>query len=390
MILWLIRFLRGFVSFKIYGSFPERFVNLSVKRGVGIFGLEPHPSYIKASMLLSEYKLIRPIARSSRVRLRVLERHGLPFFIDRNKNRWGLLIGVLFFIVACVSVHNFIWIIEINGVETVSKSAVLCSLEERGVKTGGYKKRLDLHRIERELQLEYEEIGWMSINVTGSKAEVEIKEKTKVPNLEYSPQFYNIKASTDGVILSANVRRGTAEVVAGSGVSKGQLLVSGFYENALGEIHFVDADADILAKTKYTFSSDCSFYQTCLKPLPKTTRSKLEIMWFSFPVTFSPKDCRSSSYTETKQVRILENYFPITFKTQHLCSYETYTCQLSDEEVKRVLYTDLALYKLFALKNAEKIEETVSFIENESSITINANLICRENIAVKEKFVVNE
>ena len=390
MILWLIRFLRGFVSFRILGSFPERFVNLSVKRGVGIFSVEPHSQYIKASMLLSEYRLIRPVARRSGVRLRITERHGLPFFINRNKNRWGLLAGALVLLIACVSIHNFIWIIEINGCETVSKTALLTSLEEKGVESGKFKGNLDLHRVERDIQLKYEEIGWMSINVSGSKVEVEIKEKSKVPDPEYSSEYCNIKALTDAVIISANVRRGTAEVTAGSGVSKGQLLVSGFYENALGEIHFVDADADILAETKYTFSSDCSLQADYIKPKPRASRSKLEIMWFSFPVSFSPEEPFSFSYTETKQVCISGKLLPLWVKTQHLQSFDKESALITDKQAENILKTDLALYKLFALKNAEKIEEKVSFKKNEDSLTVNAELKCRENIAVKEKFVVNE
>lgn len=390
MILWLIRFLRGFVCFRIFGSFPERFVNLSVKRGVGVFSVEPHSEYFEAKMLLSEYRFIRPVARRSGVRLRITERHGLPFFINRNKKRWGLGIGLLVLLIACVTIHNFFWIIEINGCETVSKTSLLSSLEEKGVKQGRFKGNLDLHRIERDIQLEFEEIGWMSINVSGSKVEVEIKEKSKVPDLEYSPEYCNIKAKSDGVILSANVRRGTAEVTPGSGVSKGQLLVSGFYENALGEIHFVDADADIVAETKYTFTSACNLRTDYIKPCSEATRSKLEVMWFSFPISFSPEEPLSSSYTETKQISIYDKLLPVRVKTQYLQSFYNESKNISQKEAEKILKTDLALYKLFALKNAEEIKDTVNFAKGTDLVSLTATINCRENIAVKEKFVVNE
>lgn len=114
---------------------------------------------------------------------------------------------------------------------------------------------MDLHKIEREILLEYDKIGWMSINLIGSHAEVEIKEKELPPKPKSESDYSNIKASADGVLLSTDIRNGTSYVKVGSAVSKGQLLVSGFYENSLGEIHFVDADADIRATTNYTFSA---------------------------------------------------------------------------------------------------------------------------------------
>ena len=48
-----------------------------------------------AALLLCDYRTIRPIARKSGVRLKVRERHGLPFLLGKYKARCGLLIGLL-------------------------------------------------------------------------------------------------------------------------------------------------------------------------------------------------------------------------------------------------------------------------------------------------------
>lgn len=44
-----------------------------------------------------------------------------------------------------------------------------------------YKENLNLKDIERKVVKQLPELRWISINLTGCKAEVEVKEKYKVP-----------------------------------------------------------------------------------------------------------------------------------------------------------------------------------------------------------------
>lgn len=389
MLLQLIRFLRGFVTFKIIGRFPERFINLSLKSGIGIFDAKPEGGVLYASMVISDYRVIRPIARRTGVRLKIISRHGLPFVIYRHRHRWGIVVGALLFLVISIVMQNFVWTIELNGAETLSETAVLNTLCDAGFSVGKFKGSFDLHKIERKLLLEFDEIGWMSINLMGTHAEVEIKEKALVPDSEYSSNYSNIKASADGIILSTNVRRGTAEVTAGSAVSKGQLLVSGMYINALDELHFVDADAEIIAKTTYNFTATVDEATKCFMPNEKSQRSSLSFLWFDLPVSFTPEVVPFSSFTESKQLHLYENPVPLTQHTEHLCSYKQTTKNLTDKEAENILNTDLALFKLFNLNEAIIVSEESDLFKHGGTYTLSTKVICNEDIAVKENLVVN-
>lgn len=390
MLLRLIRFFRGFVTFKIIGRFPERFINLSLKNGIGIFDAKPVDGTLYASMIVSDYRLIRSVARRSGVRLKIVKRHGLPFIAYRFRHRWGIAVGVALFLIISLILQNFVWTVELNGVKTISETALSESLEEAGFSVGKFKGNLDLHKIERQILLQYDKIGWMSINLIGTHAEIEVKEKAVVPENEYSADYCNIKASKDGIILSTGIRRGTAEVLVGSAVSKGQLLVSGMYENALGELHFVDADATIVASTSYSFSATCDEVEDFYEPVTQNKRSSASLLWFEFPVTFAPEEKQFSSYTQSTRVYLYDTPIPLTLHTQQLYSYSFTEQKIDEKEAREILKTELALYKLFNLKDTLSIAGQTNITKNDSEYILDAKFNCTENIAVKENLIVNQ
>ena len=389
MLLRLIRFFRGYVTFKITGRFPERFINLALKNGIGIFDAVPTDGTLRASMVISDYRVIRNIARRSGVKLRIISRHGLPFITFKFRYRWGLAAGFVMFIILSLLMQTFVWSVEINGIKTLSETDIIASLHKAGFKEGRFKGNLDLHKIEREILLEYKEIGWMSINLMGTHAEIEIKEKTLVPEKEYSADFSNIVASSDGVILSTNISRGTAEVKAGSAVSEGQLLVSGIYENALGELHFVDAQAEVVASTIYNFSASVDEAVTYNKPVSLSEREEVELFWFSFPVSYNPQKYPFTSYNESSQVYLYDNPVPLVINSQKLYSYEPTEKHLTEKDARLRLSTELSLYKLFNLKDAFSVTDTSEFCKSGKSYILKSKILCTENIAKKENLVVN-
>lgn len=389
MLLKFIRFFRGYVTFKIIGRFPERFINLALKNGIAIFDAVPKDGILTASMIISDYRNVRFVARRCSVRLKIIERHGLPFITYKHRYRWGIAVGVAVFLIASLVMQNFVWSVEINGIKTLSETEILASLENAGFKEGKFKGSLDLHKTERQILLEYDEIGWMSINLIGTHAEIEIKEKALPPQKEYSSDYSNIVASADGVILSTDISRGTSEVKIGSAVSRGQLLVSGMYENALGELHFVDADAKVIASTNHNFTAtvdEASCYQ---KPVKSTDRAEVSILWFEFPVGFSPQVSPFTSYNETQQVYLYDNPIPFLINTQRLYSFESVQKVLSEKEAIKILNTELSLYKLFNLKDTLSVADESQITKVKGTYNLKTKLVCTEDIALKENLIVN-
>ncbi|MEE1319070.1 MAG: sporulation protein YqfD, partial [Ruminococcus sp.] len=247
MMVGVIRFFRGYVDFSAEGKFPERFLNITSRNGVSLWNAQPVKNGLEGSMYISDYRKIRRTAKKSKVKTKITAKHGLPFFTAKYKNRIGLPIGTALGIILLLVLSNFIWSVKITGNESVSTTKIAEILYESGIRTGGYKNNLDVQKICRDTMLDIEEIGWMSVNLTGNIASVEIKEKAQKPELNTNTNPSNIKAKCDGVITDIKATKGTTKVLKGSGVAEGDLLVSGITETKLNTLQYVHAEAEVYA-----------------------------------------------------------------------------------------------------------------------------------------------
>ncbi len=385
----LIRWLRGYVVFELKGKFPERFINVCARLGVSLFNPVPMGRSIRGSMLLCDYKNIRAIARKCGVSLRVKERHGLPFLLTEYRARFGLLAGAAAFAVIIVIMQSFVWTVEINGLCTVSAVEFAETLEEAGVTVGAFKGSLDLQGIQRKVMQDVEEIGWMSINIIGTKAEVEIKEKDKKPEIQDTKTPCNIKASTDGIIVSMNTKNGKAVVPVGSAVKKGQLLVSGVVENSLQNINFVHSDAQITARTTRQFVFEtklCGVY----KAVEDTAlRHRFDFLWFSVPVSVSPVSGDYCARVVTQKLILNNTAVPCGISSQYCTVYRDTAFALDEKSREEVVAAEESLFRLFALSECETIDVSQKSQVVDDVYKVSVSYICTEDIGVKENFVVN-
>ena len=86
----LFRLLFGYVRFCAYGGFAERFVNLCDLQKIKVRSLSFNEERLEGFVTARDYKKLRPVAKRSGMRLSCLSKHGLPFFLFRNRNRVGL------------------------------------------------------------------------------------------------------------------------------------------------------------------------------------------------------------------------------------------------------------------------------------------------------------
>ena len=165
-----LRWVRGTVSFRVEGKFAERFLNLLSRSGIPVFQTRYTKEGFVAQTTVKKYFAIRPFARKTHVRVRIVERRGLPFLLRRWKRRKGLLVGVAAFLLLLFLSGQFVWEIQINGNQTVTDDEILQSLEEMGLSRGSWKESLDVQKMAILLRQQYEQIGWAAINLVGGVA----------------------------------------------------------------------------------------------------------------------------------------------------------------------------------------------------------------------------
>ena len=115
---------------------------------------------------------------------------------------------------------------EVRGTERVSRGEILRALEDAGLGVGSFWPGLSADLLRSQALQQLPELGWMSVNVCGSRAIVQVREREEKPLLESETGQESLAASTSGVVRRVAVLSGRAEVAEGQPVTEGQLLVS--------------------------------------------------------------------------------------------------------------------------------------------------------------------
>lgn len=392
MLVNAVRFIKGYVSFEAHGKFPERFINLTARYGVNIWDAHPSKYGLSASMGISDYRKIRKIAKKSKIKTKIIQKHGLPFFAHKYKTRFGLLAGAAVGIVLLIVLSNFIWCVNITGTKQISPTYLEHILAENGVSVGAYKNNLDVESIERTTTLKIDDIGWMSINITGNIANVEIKEKYKKPEILDVQNSCNIKAAEDGVITKIKAYKGKTMVLRGSGVVKGDVLVSGIMDTKLNTIEYVHANAevyaDVISKREITLPLKYNYYSLTEK---RNSRSRLSFLWLDFPCSLSFKTFGEYVPTVKSESLYCNNVvlpLKITTQTDHQLIKNSVNTNI--QTVKKSALNDSMLYEVFKKPNAALKSRKISYKKGTQGFVCTFSYVFNENIAKSVDFKVTQ
>lgn len=257
----LLRWLRGYVRFVIKGAAPERLLNLCARNGIQIWKCKRKGSGFEAYTSLSGYRQIRPLVRKTGVVTRAKDRHGLPFLIGRHRKRAGVLIGGVLFVAFMLVSQQFVWVIHIEGCESLPVEQVQSVLEELGVRRGTLKSTIDPKEIQIQMLIELPDISWTALNVRGTTATLIVRERTAPPPKIDLKAPANVVAAQDGQIITLEVTDGKAVLKEGSTVLKGEIIVSGVNEDRWGLTHLVRANARVIAHVPETLTVEIPLQQ---------------------------------------------------------------------------------------------------------------------------------
>jgi len=224
-------FFKGYVLITVQGSGGERFINLSLAKGVrlwDIFRLQNDTVILK--VLPRDFFKLRDIARKTRCRVRIKKKYGLPFILQQLRGRRMLVAGGVFFVAALIYLSSFIWFVEVvprEPLQYVNPINIQEKAKEKGLYVGSAKKRLDISLVEKHLEKSIPELAWVGIQIEGTRAKIEVAEKVLLPPQYQRQDPANIVAAKDGVIKEMLVMIGEPLVKAGDTVMKGQVLISG-------------------------------------------------------------------------------------------------------------------------------------------------------------------
>ncbi|MDF2875348.1 MAG: sporulation protein YqfD [Sporomusa sp.] len=212
------KYLRGAVKIRITGTIPERFINLCITEQILLWGITKIDEDLIAWIGLDDFFKIRPLVLRSATRVQVLSHRGLPFVIKRAKRRKMMIAGAVLFIVLLNIMSSYVWFVDITGVKSMSENEIRNVAISNGLKPGAVIGGLNTKLIEREILLNVPEVAWVGINFTGTRAVIEVVEKTMPKQETKAPA--HIVAMKDGVITEIIALAGQPAVKKGDTVKK--------------------------------------------------------------------------------------------------------------------------------------------------------------------------
>ena len=223
----VLNYLRGQVTVEVESAAPERVLNLCAAHGIPFWGLTWLSELrLRAAIDRAELPRLRQVLTQTDAVLTVVRTEGAPEVWRQYRRRYVLLAaaGLLMLMMALGSTH--IWAFQVTGNDTVPTETILRTLEKYGVALGA-RSRIRQEELRNHVLLELPDVVWLTVNMRGCTAHVQVVERQRPPHLYTDGEITNVVAARDGLVTSVQALDGEAQVMAGSTVTAGQLLISG-------------------------------------------------------------------------------------------------------------------------------------------------------------------
>ena len=291
------------------------------------------------------------------------------------------------------SAHQFIWDITVSGNESVTSSEVRTLLAEHGFGVGSYIPHANTDRIENKIMIDSEKISWMSINIIGTVAEVQIREHKEPQKSNVAKKPSNMIATSSGIIEEVRIWRGNAVVKAGDYVKKGDLLISGLYDSTQKGFRYTRASGEVYARTVREIFIDIP-YEYEEKCFTGDEYCNKYLNFFDYSINISKKCGKEGALYD--KIYTVENcclpdgtQTPFSLQTERFLEYKIEKRTRDASAAENLAYRQLE-EKLSELSDsAIVIEKTVIPSVRQDSFSLYCTVIVIENIAAVSEFEID-
>lgn len=284
---------------------------------------------------------------------------GIPKLVAKYRRRSGIVIGAVLFFVAIELSGKVIWDFEVTGNVTIPDSEIIAALESNGCRAGSIISDIDFDMLQNDCLIDADRLAWVSVNMDGNLARVEVREKRTVP-IEYVPEkgrFANVVAAEDGVVELCFVKNGKSMVENGDVVKRGELLIAGVIDVGEDAVRYEYADGEVMARVYREIESYVPYSRTEKAPTGrKKTEFSLKI--FGKAINLSPRgSIEWDLYGKIKEEEKLSLPFGIALPVR-ICK------TVYSEETERTVIADEAEALRLAREEARRdLAETSASLE---------------------------
>ncbi|OPX46441.1 putative stage IV sporulation protein YqfD [Ruminiclostridium hungatei] len=394
MLIWrLWNYINGYVIIIVEGYFLEKFINICTHRNIRLWNVKwQKNSRVSMKLSIADYKQIRPVVRKTRCKVHITKRKGVPFILNRYRNRKAFVIGSVVCIIAFFLISSFVWDISVYGNTNVSTESILERLKENGIENGVLKFKVNTDEVAENMMLQINDLARISVVLKGTRVYVDVTERTKPPVLIDRRIPCNIVAARDGVIYSIVAKEGLETVKVGDTVTKGQLLITGKIDNVKNpELPplIVHSIGSVKARTWYEATAKVEQnLVTAKRTGMKKEQYSLILFSRKFKLFHGKIPYNNSEHVEVKKKLTLGANFALPFE---MLVDEYYEYELENNKIDVATAKKLASEKAVELAqkqipmHAEVLKKNIVEYEDENGKAVRAIIECIEDIGITQE-----
>jgi len=382
--------LTGSVTLEAVGANPAEFLGKCAAAGIILNDCVPVDAYTVRLKAAAKHRgRLEQLLGDGGFSAKTIKIKGAAHFISRAKKRAALLIGLAAALVGLLVSSFFVWEIDVTGNEEISSGEILRVLELCGVSYGTFWPGIDQAAVRNNAIAMLPELSFLTVNVSGSRAEVVVRERTPKPELFDASRPIDIIASKDGIIAEIRAYEGAVKTEKGKTVVKGDVLVSGEAMSFAG-LRYEHARADVFARTWYDI--------TAAAPLFELKKSYTGGEYKKFSLIFGEKQINLFSGTGIKYAeydKITDSsrlsvpgvfILPFAVNADIYSEYTVSTVVLDENAVRKSLEQQL-LAKLRDECGGEITSYNYTSVASGDWLYVTIHAECYENIA-EEKIII--
>ena len=340
----------------------------------------------------SQFKNIMTACKMWQIRAKDVGKYGLPTKVFSYRKRFGLMLGICASIAIFCLAQSVLWRVDVVGNERLSDDEIIQALAENGMSVGDFINKLDTNHIEQSVMINHDDVAWISVNIVGNVAHVEVIEviDTEIKEKESTPA--NLVSIFDAQIISLEVYTGFTCVKEGDFVRAGELLVSGIYKSEKAPLRYTRASGGVYGRVTKTFEIEIPLIQS--KKVPTGEKiTKKTLNFFGNSINFFTNSRNLPiSYDIIHYVYTLNPFslgeLPVSLSIDEYCGYEIIEVEISEDEAMNRAYEALRQKIDEELPEAQILKQTLhgEIVEGKYVLKCTLTAIC--NIAKQVEFEV--
>lgn len=380
-----MRFMLGYKRLRVARAHLERTLEICISNEITYWDAEADGERGELCVLFFSAPRLLKLLSERGISAEECASGGIPALTIKHRRRLGIPIGLVLGAILIFTSGLFVWDIRVDGEEKLTEEQVEEALSYCGLSVGTRIGSLDIDVIENRVLILSDDISWISVNMRGTVANVEIRELDIAPDGGEEPEASNIVADSAGVIERFEDIHGRVVADIGEAVSEGQLLISGIYGDDLTGIGYTAAEGKVFAECEDSIRVEIPRkYQK--KVYTGEVRCEKYLIFFKKEIKFFSN--YRNSYATCDKIDIVEylsapggDELPVGIRTVKYLEYTYEETERSDTEL-----TDTARYRADAiltsrLCDGELLRKSVSVEVSDSGCVLICRYRCLRNIA---------